>query len=143
MRHEHSRPAPRRIVTDPMSPEQVREWCRRQGGNISALAREIGIARTMLQRYRKGHPLPPAVAARMRDICETSTERRSAMTGQEMRAIRDALGWTQPELAERLGFADPPGSGRKYVSRLECGNGGISGRVAAHLRTLAEMRDAE
>jgi len=61
------------------------------------------------------------------------------MTGPEFRALRLGLGLTQAGLAEALGL--PPRGGQVAVSRWECGHRRIAGRVAAHLRLLAERAE--
>lgn len=59
------------------------------------------------------------------------------MTASDLREARQALGWTQAELAERLGL-----SSRERISAMENGREPISKRTANHVRTLLQLHDA-
>lgn len=54
------------------TPEQVRAWVERHGGNVTALARRLRCGRTALQAWMTdkewGRPLDPKVQAHMETI---------------------------------------------------------------------------
>lgn len=54
------------------TPEQVRAWTDRHGGNITALARRLRVGRTRLQGWMSetasARPLPPYVQAHMETL---------------------------------------------------------------------------
>jgi transcriptional regulator with XRE-family HTH domain len=58
------------------------------------------------------------------------TEKRCTMTGQELRAIRREVGWTQARLAEYLELST------NYLARLERGKYPISERTARDVDVL-------
>jgi len=57
------------------------------------------------------------------------------MTKEEFREIRSSLGLTQQALADRLGL-----KWQQSVASIESGVVGVSGTVAAHMRTLLLVR---
>jgi len=60
---------------------------------------------------------------------------RHRMTKEEFREIRSSLGLTQQALADRLGL-----KWQQSVASIESGVVGVSGTVAAHMRTLLLVR---
>ncbi len=65
------------------------------------------------------------------------------MTGEEIRAAREALGMTQPQLAAALGLPDPERGGQVTVSRWERGLTTPAPYLARALRDLRREREAE
>ncbi len=63
----------------------------------------------------------------------------TTIDGAAIRRLRERRGWTQQDLADRLGLSSD--TGRSYVSRLEAGQRTASGALLALLRRLVE--DAE
>lgn len=59
------------------------------------------------------------------------------MTGAELRATREAWGWTLQEMADRLGLGH-----RQSVWRMEQ-KAEVSPQIAAHIHTLTALRECE
>ena len=78
-------------------------------------------------------PWSPALVTRYRLTRADSHATLRSMTCKQIRAIRDRLGLTQTELAERVGVA------RNTVTRWESGTLGIKESAARLLRMLAEQ----
>ena len=56
-------------MADTWTPEQVAAWIERHGGNVSALARRLRVARTKLQEWKRGtRALPRYVQAHMETL---------------------------------------------------------------------------
>ena len=69
------------------TPEQVRAWIDRHGGNVSALARRLRVPRGSLQAWAGGsRPTPPYIVALMEALDELA---RAAVTRAAVLAERE------------------------------------------------------
>jgi len=114
-----------------MDKTELRAELKRRGWRQADLARRLGVSAVTVNRWAQDkQPIPPTVAAYLRDVELESEGQGQGMTGDELRADLKRRGWTQTALAKRLGV------GVSAVNRWCQGTRPVPNTMAAYLRDV-------